>query len=245
MACAGDGTQKCGAGYRLSLYKLTTGTTTTAGTTTTSATSTAPTATGPTVVPSYNGWTSQGCYQDPAGTRAIPNAVTVTGGATAMTVEKCVDACRTAGYTIAGLEYAQECYCGTAMPGLVATDGRCSMACTGAFPDLTDPFVFELIDGYAGNNKELCGGSYGLNVYKYGGGATTSTTPGTTTRTTTTTTSASATPTGPTVLQTYGNWQSQGCYIDNAPGRSLPNAMNMNGANTPQKCMDAVRLTSL
>lgn len=54
----------------------------------------------------------------------------VAGG---MTIDGCLDACDAAGYEYAGLEYAQECYCGRTFSGTVATDGRCSMTCTGTF----------------------------------------------------------------------------------------------------------------
>ena len=90
------------------------------------------TPTGPITVPSYNGWTSRGCYIDAVATRSLPNPVGVTGGPAAMTVEKCLDACKAAGYTFAGLEYAGECYGSNAMVTTgVATDGRCNMVCNG------------------------------------------------------------------------------------------------------------------
>ncbi|KAG8818809.1 hypothetical protein FRC19_010302 [Serendipita sp. 401] len=52
-------------------------------------------------------------------------------------------------------------------------------------------------------------------------------------------TSSTPTPTGPSFLQSYGNWESQGCWSDNPGARSLPVGINMNGVTTPQKCMDA------
>ncbi|KIM19520.1 glyoxal oxidase, partial [Serendipita vermifera MAFF 305830] len=50
--------------------------------------------------------------------------------------------------------------------------------------------------------------------------------------------SPSATQTGPAVVQTYGNWESQGCWSDTPAARSLTFVGNTGGANTPQKCMD-------
>jgi hypothetical protein len=41
--------------------------------------------------------------------RTLPNGVTTTGGSSAMTVDLCTSACQTAGYLLAGLEYAGEC----------------------------------------------------------------------------------------------------------------------------------------
>ncbi|KIM22583.1 glyoxal oxidase [Serendipita vermifera MAFF 305830] len=236
MACAGDGQTICGGANRLTVYKYgaapisssssavqTTTTTTRASTTTTTTTTTSaasPSTTGPTTLQAYNGWTSKGCYVDSVAARSLPVAMGVTGGPAAMTVEKCVDACKAANYPVAGLEYSAECYCGNTLPPQVATDGRCNMKCNGS------------------NN--FCGGPNGLNVYQYGTVASSSTTATTSsTRASTTTTSTAPTTTGPTTLQTYGNWQSQGCWSDDPAQRSLSFTANVNGANTPQKCMDA------
>ena len=54
-------------------------------------------------------WTFLGCYTDSVSARALPNAVSVPGGSTAMTNEACQTACGAAGYKIAGTEYAGEC----------------------------------------------------------------------------------------------------------------------------------------
>lgn len=90
-------------------------------------------ASGPSVLQSYNGWSTEGCYVDSVADRSMPYAVN-TVDAASMTVEKCLDACSGLGYTYAGLEYAQECYCGSALPAEEATDGRCSMVCNGEYP---------------------------------------------------------------------------------------------------------------
>ncbi|THG96906.1 hypothetical protein EW026_g5007 [Hermanssonia centrifuga] len=49
-----------------------------------------------------------------------------------MTVESCVSFCNGGGYIYAGLEYAQECYCGNTIGngGAPATASDCDMACT-------------------------------------------------------------------------------------------------------------------
>ncbi|PVF98808.1 WSC-domain-containing protein [Serendipita vermifera] len=120
MPCSGDNTAICGGGNRLALYQRT----------------------DPVVLESYKDWTSQGCYVDQIGSRQLPNSIDISP----MTVEGCLDACADAGYTIAGLEYASECYCGTTLPTLVANEG-CDMACTGDF-------------------GHLCGGGNRLNVYQ-------------------------------------------------------------------------------
>lgn len=82
------------------------------------------------VVPSYNGWSYSNCYQDSVSSRSLPVTMQVSGP---MTVELCLDACHSAGYSVAGVEWSQECYCGQALPSAVASDGRCDMLCAGMF----------------------------------------------------------------------------------------------------------------
>ena len=58
----------------------------------------------------------------------------VPGDSTAMTVEACQVACKSAGYIIAGLEYSQECWCGNSFVNqgaYVGKDGTngCTMSC--------------------------------------------------------------------------------------------------------------------
>ena len=197
----------------------------------------------PSVLASYGAWVIQGCYVDSAAARSLPIAMAVTGGPTAMTVESCLNACATASYPFAGLEYSDECYCGSTLPAQVATDGRCNMICSG-------------------DSENICGGPNGLTVYQYGGASSASSassasaTSMSSSSSTSASSSASATPTGPTTLQTYGNWLYQGCYryvvmqrsirlltvhSDDPGARSLSFTANLNGITTPQRCMDAVR----
>lgn len=56
--------------------------------------------TGPFVNPGVNGYNSIGCYTEATNTRALPNGMN-----TANTVAACVNACGSASYTYAGLEY--------------------------------------------------------------------------------------------------------------------------------------------
>lgn len=58
---------------------------------------------------SRDSWTALGCYTDNVSGRALPNGESVTGGSAAMTNELCQSACLTAGFSIAGTEYAGEC----------------------------------------------------------------------------------------------------------------------------------------
>ncbi|KAI6806951.1 WSC-domain-containing protein, partial [Hortaea werneckii] len=95
------------------------------------------------------GWEYQGCASDDIASR------TLTGGFTwsdDMTVQHCVDYCKGEGFSLAGLEYANQCYCGNDYANQAAAPdpkilGNCWQPC-------------------AGNDQEVCGGSAALSVYK-------------------------------------------------------------------------------
>ncbi|CCA66988.1 related to glyoxal oxidase precursor [Serendipita indica DSM 11827] len=105
----------------------------------------------PSTVSVYNGWLSAGCFEDSINARVLPNQRYPAGGPSAMTVELCVDACRADGFSVAGLEWAQECWCGDDIPSNGAQS--CDMACKG-------------------NPNEHCGGGNRINVYQYSNIAT-------------------------------------------------------------------------
>jgi glucan 1,3-beta-glucosidase len=83
----------------------------------------------------------------------------VAGGAGAMAIEACQAACHDSGYSLAGVEYGQECYCDNTLQhgGGPAPDGGalCNMAC-------------------AGNSAETCGGPNRLDLYQCTVGSSTS-----------------------------------------------------------------------
>lgn len=112
MACAGDATQPCGAGNRLSVF---------------SGAVSEPAPPAP-----IDGWAYEGCYIDAAG-RTLTYGAQVAGGAAAMTNELCTSACASAGYPLAGTEYSGECYCGQVYSnGGAQTSTGCNMVCNGA-----------------------------------------------------------------------------------------------------------------
>ncbi|RFU33902.1 hypothetical protein B7463_g2402, partial [Scytalidium lignicola] len=126
-------------------------TSTTLTTSTTTARSSTSATSSPTSPPTSGGWSSLGCYTDSVTARSLPVAEGVTGGPTEMTVEACQSACLAAGYSLAGVEYADECYCGNSLQnGAAPASSGCNMAC-------------------AGNSAETCGGSNRLNIYSHGG----------------------------------------------------------------------------
>lgn len=61
--------------------------------------------------PGVDSWVSEGCYSDEVGARTLASTVSVSGS---MTVKVCVDACKAAGYSLAGVEYGSQCYCDNA-----------------------------------------------------------------------------------------------------------------------------------
>ncbi|KAI9449280.1 WSC domain-containing protein [Lactarius psammicola] len=127
MGCQGDPTELCGGPALLNLYNFT---------------GTYPI--GASVVAAADGWTSQGCYSDSISSRTLERRV----DAGDVTVESCVSACQSQSYTIAGLEFAQECWCGNEIrsPGVPISQSACNQVCIG--------------DG-----TEVCGGPNALQLY--------------------------------------------------------------------------------
>ncbi|KFY34113.1 hypothetical protein V494_07045 [Pseudogymnoascus sp. VKM F-4513 (FW-928)] len=188
MTCSGNADELCGGPDRLNVFE---------STATSPSTTKAPPTNTAVAVP---GWTAGGCYVDSVAARSLPQGMAVAGNA-AMTTELCLEACQAAGYKIAGLEYANQCYCGNEFTagGVPAPDGdaQCNMPC-------------------AGNAAEMCGGPDRLNVYLFSGsGATTAT--GTTTAPPTNTQ-----PTGSgTATKLPAGWSYKGCWTDNKQGRIM------------------------
>jgi hypothetical protein len=89
-------------------------------------------------------WTYKACWTDVG--RTI-DAAGYTDGV-AMTVESCINFCSTKGLQYAGIEYAQECYCGSTLAATSkqAPETECNMACKG-------------------NASETCGAGGRLSLY--------------------------------------------------------------------------------
>lgn len=91
------------------------------------------------------GWTSLGCYTDSVSMRALNNHGMIAGWPSTTTVEACQAACQAQGFSYAGVEFGNECWCGNELSSSPAADG-CNMLCSG-------------------NSQEICGGPDRLNVY--------------------------------------------------------------------------------
>ncbi|GIZ37716.1 hypothetical protein CKM354_000115300 [Cercospora kikuchii] len=166
MACNGNQDQICGGPNRLNVFSFnntnvptTTGSATTATgtsgggstTSTTPATETTPSAkpTGGVNETAILPFKYAGCYTDTNATgRSVANRQT---DDPEMTVESCISVCSAKGYTVAGMQYARECYCDYFLrnsPSLV-DDDECNMPC-------------------AGNEDEDCGAGGRNSVYTNG-----------------------------------------------------------------------------
>jgi hypothetical protein len=106
--------------------------------------------------PSIPGWTYAGCYSD----KLSPRAIGTSGiqfaylGQHNVTTTSCVAYCDAAGYSIAGTEYAGQCFCDNKLASYSTTiaQSECSMPCEGQ-----------------GGSEQLCGGGLALSVYTKGG----------------------------------------------------------------------------
>lgn len=146
MPCPANTTQYCGAGDRLNVYSLV------SGSGVNSVTHFSMKYAEPLQVgnSSIGIWNYVGCYNDSVADRALSSATLYGSSSTfGMTIKTCVDFCHKSGNTISGVEYGQQCYCGDELKAgsvMVANQNDCSMAC-------------------AGNSSEYCGGSNRLNIY--------------------------------------------------------------------------------
>ncbi|WWC85442.1 uncharacterized protein L201_000305 [Kwoniella dendrophila CBS 6074] len=124
MACSGDSTTTCGGSNALQIYV------------------------NPSLSPvanAVNGFANSGCIQEVAG-RALTGASI---SASNMTVAVCTSYCQSQGFTMAGVEYGQECYCGNSLVNgatTTLTSGQCVMPC-------------------AGDSTTICGGPNAINLY--------------------------------------------------------------------------------
>ena len=91
-----------------------------------------------------SGWTYKGCYFDTLTPRSLPTWSDFNGAS--MSNARCIAFCEAKGFSVAGTEYAGQCFCGNEITSDVKDDGECSSECTGS-------------DG------EACGGAALLSVY--------------------------------------------------------------------------------
>ena len=94
------------------------------------------------------GWSYYGCYSDSLSERVLTGITFANLGNGKVTSTGCVAYCEAEGYSMAGTEYAGQCFCGNYLVGsTLQADSLCNMKCEG------DP-------------TQICGGSLTLSVYK-------------------------------------------------------------------------------
>ena len=164
MTCNGNSTEKCGGPNRLNIYQyispststvaFSTPTTTTAvsrittsGGVGSSILSTSITSATPIATELPTGWTYQGCFVD--NINGLRSMLIQESDNPTMTIESCVAECISLGYTVAGMEYSDQCFCDNYVrnnASLASSDSQCGMTC-------------------AGKTSEICGGPNLLSVY--------------------------------------------------------------------------------
>ena len=243
MTCAGNASEICGNGDRLSFYTLNGFNGTISSTSSISSTAPFPTSTGnssstvsspaSTTSSSNSTATSSLSPSQTTGPVAVPKASNFalqgcytegTSGralsaasnvSNSMTIEACAAFC--SAYTYMGVEYSTECYCDNSIaPGsAIAAMSGCSMTC-------------------GGNGNELCGGPNRLSFYK-NGASVQNFTASSSAPTSTTSTSPTST-TGPVTVQTAGTFSYTGCYSEATNGRALSANSTANGGMTVAQC---------
>jgi hypothetical protein len=145
FACMGDASEICGAGNRLSVYQL--GAVAGVAAAPNDPISTPTPATPTPALP--NGWSYEGCWVDGDDGRILSYQE---NNNQALTIESCVDLCLGLGYTIAGLEWSVQCFCGNGVVngGVLATlQSDCDMPC-------------------GGDENEVCGAGQRMSIYSEG-----------------------------------------------------------------------------
>lgn len=90
-------------------------------------------------------WTYSGCAVDTVNPRTLPNWSNFNGPN--MSNAACISFCDGAGFSLAGTEYAGQCFCGNDITTTPLDESQCNMPCAGA----------------AG---EMCGGPGALSLWK-------------------------------------------------------------------------------
>ncbi|EFQ30435.1 WSC domain-containing protein [Colletotrichum graminicola M1.001] len=122
--CAGNSDEVCGNGGRLNVF--------------TNGDS------GPTILSASGDFQSRGCYSDHTSSRTLSTRMSLRGD---LTVSECTTACAAQGFPYAGVEFGEECFCGTSIQnGAPVPATSCNMAC-------------------AGDKTQYCGGPAAINIY--------------------------------------------------------------------------------
>ncbi|EKM51417.1 uncharacterized protein PHACADRAFT_263528, partial [Phanerochaete carnosa HHB-10118-sp] len=152
MTCAGNSSEFCGGPNRLNVYNFT-------GTLPHGPTNPGGGGGGGGGTPVFpvesglpTGWNYSACYVDNAFGRIFTTEIPDNQN---LTVETCVSTCNGQNFTLAGMEFAVQCFCGDELinGAVTAPDSDCNMGC-------------------GGNATEACGGPNRLSVYTSTGNVT-------------------------------------------------------------------------
>ncbi|KAF9033806.1 WSC domain-containing protein [Panaeolus papilionaceus] len=132
MPCAGNPNETCGGSNQLFVYRNIN-------------------AFLPRIKPQIQDYEYKGCYSDTLNPRTLPRQFFFPASQGGVTIEKCVAACSAEHWSIAGLEYGSECFCGDffRLDVVSLPANRCLMVCNG-------------------DQQEFCGGSAALSIYSNG-----------------------------------------------------------------------------
>ncbi|KAH8985362.1 WSC domain-containing protein [Lactarius akahatsu] len=117
----------------------------------------------PALVPSVGLWNGLGCYNDSVSARALQ--VRVEAGNT--TVGSCVAACQAQGFSLAGVEFGRECWCGSQLQHGSAFFGNSDGIRNGNFRNYPDEPHCNM--ACQGDPTKICGGPALLNLYNFTG----------------------------------------------------------------------------
>lgn len=95
------------------------------------------------------GWAYKGCYIDYSEARLLPIEQPANSN---LTIQSCVRSCSQIGYSVSGLEFRQQCFCGNAIYNggtLAPFDSDCNLPCSG-------------------NHAQYCGATNRISVYSNG-----------------------------------------------------------------------------
>ncbi|KAF9448413.1 copper radical oxidase [Macrolepiota fuliginosa MF-IS2] len=147
MVCVGNNTEFCGGPNRLNVYNYT-GTALPANPGGGGGGGPGPGNVFPVLSGLPTGWAYNACWVDNTNGRILQNQIPDTP---TMTVETCVQACAAQNFTVAGLEFSTQCFCGPALVAgaIPALESSCNMGC-------------------GGNTTEACGGPSRTSVYTLG-----------------------------------------------------------------------------
>jgi len=96
----------------------------------------------------YPGWSYFGCYSDDSSARVLNGITLAWLGHPGATTSECIEYCSSKGYSMAGTEWASQCFCGNELDGSCQiSEDECNMKCND-------------------DESQICGGSLALSVYQ-------------------------------------------------------------------------------